>query len=491
MQNVSEDHIRAIIREVIGRLPAEATSSGGQAYRPAATGRTTAIPSVDTGLGVFETMDEAIRAAHAAWPAFRSLTMEKRGEIVAAIRAAAIEGAPEFSAATVEETTMGRVDYKIAKHHIVARLTPGPEIIEPRVFTGDRGLTLVDYAPFGVVGAITPSTHPVPTLVCNAIGFLSGGNTGAFNPHPVSKRVFAHAVQRFNRAIQAAGGPPNVITTVIEPTLDTGRELFTHPLVRLLLVTGGPAVVAEALRAPKRAICAGPGNPPVVVDATADIELAAREITNGAAFDFNVLCTAEKEVFVVEKVADALIAAMRRVGCVLLERHDVDRLAREAYQLTGGVISCSGARLNRDLVGHSPQVLAEAIGLRVPAETPLLIGEVPAEHAFVEEEQLMPFMPIVRVRDVNEAIERAAAAEGGRNHTASMFSHDIAAMSTMARRLECSIFVKNGPTYAGLGHGGEGYTSFSIATPTGEGLTTARTFCRERRCTLVDKFRIV
>jgi aldehyde dehydrogenase len=514
--NISENQIRGLIREVLDRFqpapgqggaspsggPAAgyggAPSGGGSSYAPVYSPPThldTAkrIPSPDLGLGVFETMDQAIRAAKEAFPAFRSLKMTKRREIVEALRAAALENAPDFARGARDETGMGRVDHKIIKHEIVARLTPGPEIIEPKVFTGDRGLTLVDYAPFGVIGAITPSTHPVPTLLCNAICFLSGGNTAAFNSHPAAKRTFADALQKFNRVIQAHGGPPNVITTVMEPTIDTGKELFFHPDVALILVTGGPAVVAEALKAPKRAVCAGPGNPPVVVDETADLELAAREIINGAAFDNNILCIGEKEVFVVEKVFEPLRQAMRRVGCVELERHDIDRLAMEAFMLKSGsqVISCSGARLNRELVGRDAWKLADAIGLKVPRETPMLIGEVPFEHAWVQEEQLMPFLPLVRVRDVWEGIDKAIAAEHNYRHTATIFSHNVKAMSEMARRLEVSIFVKNGPSYAGLGQGGEGYTSFSIATPTGEGLTTARTFCRERRCAMIDKFRIV
>jgi acyl-CoA reductase-like NAD-dependent aldehyde dehydrogenase len=449
-----------------------------------------AIFSPDTGLGVFETMDEAVRAAHEAQPHFHALTLEKRAEIIANIRRVGLEHAEAFAKSAQAETKMGRVDHKHAKHEIVTRFTPGPDFLEPRVFTGDRGLTLIDYAPFGVIGAITPSTHPTPTLINNAISFLSGGNTAAFNPHPAGKRTFAHAVQVLNTAIQEAGGPPNCLTTVIAPTIDSGKELFVHPLVRVLLVTGGPAVVNEALKAPKRAVCAGPGNPPVVVDETADVELAAQEIINGASFDNNILCIGEKEVFVVEKLIDPLMQAMRRKGCAWLEKHDIDRLAVEAFQFEGGV-GCGKGRLNRECVGRSANVLASMIDLEVPEDTPLLIGEVDAEHPWVQEEQLMPFLPIIRVHDWKEGVERALQAEHGYLHTASMFSTNVEHMSEFARRSCVSIFVKNGPTYAGLGEGGEGYTSFSIATPTGEGLTTARTFCRERRCTLIDAFRIV
>jgi len=501
---LSEADVRTIIRQVLERFPAPASSSATSSPASAASGgdgltrpapeRTAAkagdIPSVGAGYGVFETMDQAVDAARAAFPAYRALPIAKRTQLIDAIRKVALENAETIAKAELAETKLGRVDHKIIKLEIVARLSPGPDIIEPRVFTGDRGLTLIDYAPFGVIGAVTPSTHPVATLVCNAIAFLGGGNVGVFNPHPASQKIFAWAIQLFNKELQRLGAPPNCLTTIAKPTIETGKAMFNHPKVALILVTGGPAVVSEALAAPKRAICAGPGNPPVVVDETADIALAAREITNGAVFDNNVLCIGEKEVFVVDKVADALKRGMLGHGCVELDRRDIDRLAIEAFQLTGG-IGCGKARLNRDFVGRDAHVLASSIGLRVPNTTPLLIGEVPADHPWVQNEQLMPFLPIVRVRDAKQGIEQALDAEHGYRHTASIFSRNIATMSEMAQRSEVSIFVKNGPTYAGLGQGGEGYTSFSIATPTGEGLTTARSFCRERRCALIDNFRIV
>ncbi|GAB4313254.1 MAG: aldehyde dehydrogenase EutE [Candidatus Sumerlaeia bacterium] len=480
---IDEGVIRSVVQEVLDAL--ERTGAAGSVGPTIITPGS--APKGPLPPGVFENVDDAVAAARRAHEQLIGLTLERRKEIIAALRRAGLTHAAELARRTVEETKLGRVEDKIAKFKVVAEKTPGPEILEPRAVTGDHGLTVTELAPFGVCVAVTPVTHPVPTLLNNAISMVSAGNGVVFNAHPASKGVFADAIGLFNRAIQDAGGPPNLLTCVKEPTIETGQALFHHKGVNLILVTGGPGVVKEALRAPKRAICAGPGNPPVVVDETADISRAARDIIVGGSFDNNVLCTAEKEIFVVGSVADQLIHEMLQRGCVQLTPVQIDALARVAFDHTDG----GHPRVSRDLVGRCADVLGRAIGLEVPPSTRLLIGETSFDHVFVQGEQLMPFMPIVRVRDVHEAIDKAIAAEHGFRHTCMIHSKNIEHMHIFAKRANCSIFVKNGPNLAGLGAGGEGYTSFSIAGTTGEGITTARTFSRERRCALVDYFRIV
>jgi acyl-CoA reductase-like NAD-dependent aldehyde dehydrogenase len=479
---LSDTEIRSIVEQVLEGLGA----NGGSA--PAA--KSPPPSAASSQMGVFATMDEAANAAADAFPVYRGIKLEKRKQFIQKLRDIGLQYAEDFAHRTVEETGMGRVDHKIKKFELICAKTPGPEIIEPLAFTGDRGLTTVERAPYGTIGAVTPSTHPVPTLLNNAISILSAGNTVVFNAHPASTRVFAYAMDIFNRALTAVGAPPNLMTCVAVPTIESAQAMFQHPRVRVLLVTGGPGVVRAALQSNKKAITAGPGNPPVVVDETGDIPTAAREIIRGASFDHNIICTAEKEVFCVDRAFDALMREMIKQGCLQLTRDQIDALAVQAFQFEGGV-GCSKPNLNRDMVGRSASVIAKTIGLRVPEETPLLIGETDNDHPFVQEEQMMPFLPLVRCRDFEEALERAFAAEHAFGHTATIFSRNIDHMHRMAVKMNVSIFVKNGSTLSGLGAGGEGYTSFSIASPTGEGLTTARTFTRERRCTLVDHFRIV
>ena len=439
--------------------------------------------------GLFSSMDEAVAAARAAFRALDAMSLAKRGELIAAIRVVMRDQAELLARRAHEETGLGRPEDKLQKNLLVIEKTPGPEILQPLAWTGDAGLSLVERAPYGVIGAITPVTNPTSTIINNAISMIAAGNAVVFNVHPSAKQVCSYQIQVINRAIVAAGGPANLVTAIVEPTIESAQALMRHPGIRVLLVTGGPAVVKEAMRSGKRAICAGPGNPPVVVDETADIDKAGRDIVFGGGFDNNVICVDEKEIFVVDRVADQLKAAMCAHGAVEVPSHKLRALERVIFSELGaprqhGVI-------NKQWVGKYAGDILREIGISAGREVRLALVEVPLEHPLVWTEQLMPVMPLVRVRSCDEAIDLAIEAEHGFGHTASMWSRNIDKLSRMAREVDCSIFVKNGPNVAGLGYHGEGYTSFSIASPTGEGLTSALTFSRIRRCTMVDHFRIV
>ena len=481
-QSVDEQQVRRIVEEVVQRavgagvaVPAGATAAG--------------VPGGSRGqaVGVFDNVDEAVAAADRAQKALVAGTLADRKRIIEAIRQMTRDRAEEFSRLTLEETGMGRVDDKVQKHLLAADLTPGVEDLQTYSVSGDHGLMVEEMAPYGVIAAITPSTHPVPTLVNNAISMIAAGNAAVVNPHPGAKGVSAYAAQRVNEAIVQAGGPVNLVTMIGEPTIESANQLFVHRGVRLILVTGGPGVARAAMAAPKKAIVAGPGNPPVVVDETADLARAGRDIVAGASFDNNVICIGEKQVFVVESVADELKAQMLRNSAHELGADQIDALAKAAFtQGEGG-----HWQLNRELVGRNACVLAERIGVKLDEHLRLLIGETSADNLFVVEEQMMPFLPIVRVPNVDYAIRAAIESERGLCHSAMIHSRNIENMHNMARLVDTTIFVKNGPSFAALGVGGEGTSTYSIAGFTGEGITTARTFTRRRRCTLVDYFRII
>ncbi len=439
--------------------------------------------------GVFPTVDAAVAAARSAFRELNQMTLAKRHEIIAGIRAAMRGEADVLARMAHEETGLGRHEDKLQKNLLVVEKTPGPESLQPLAWSGDAGLSLVERAPYGVIAAITPVTNPTSTIINNSISILSAGNAVVFNAHPSAKNVCTYQIQLINRAIVAAGGPANLATTVMDPTIETAQALMKHPGVRMLLVTGGPGVVQEAMRSGKRAVCAGPGNPPVVVDETADVDKAGRDITFGGGFDNNVICTDEKEIFVVDAVADRLKAAMCAHGAVEVPSHRLRALEKVIFKEMGS--PRKPGVTNKQWVGKYAGAILAEIGIPAGKEVRLALVEVPVEHPLVWTEQLMPVMPLVRVRSCDEAIDLAVQAEHGFGHTASMWSRNIDKLSRMAREIDCSIFVKNGPTLAGLGYHGEGFTSFSIASPTGEGLTSAITFSRIRRCTLVDHFRIV
>jgi acyl-CoA reductase-like NAD-dependent aldehyde dehydrogenase len=353
----------------------------------------------------------------------------------------------------------------------------------------EKGLTLTERAAWGVIGAITPVTNPLATITCNAIGMIAGGNSVVFNVHPGAKRVSCRLVGLLNAAIMASGGPQNLLCAMSEPTIESANALMKHPGIALLVVTGGPGVVKAAMGSGKKAICAGPGNPPCVVDATADIAKAGKDIVAGASFDNNVVCICEKEVLAVAAIADRLKEEMRRNGAFELTGAQIEAVTKLVIASPGGP-DREGAP-NKAWVGKDPCEIARAAGIEAPAGTRLLLMEVGREHPLVWTEQLMPVLPLVRMWDVDDAIDFAVKVERGCRHSAMVHSQDIDVLSRMSRVMNCSLFVKNGPCYVGLGQGGAGYTSFTIASPTGEGITSPRTFTRERRCTLVGAFGIV
>ncbi len=471
MAQIDEKLITKVITEVLTRMQSQAP----------------AIRTVQSGYGVYESMDEACEAAHRSFVKLREQGVTARKKAIQAIRRLCVQHATEWGGIEFAETKIGRLDHKIEKLRICGDLVPGVEMLDRMAFSGDFGLTIIDFAPWGVIGAVTPSTHSVPTLTGNAINMVAAGNAVVFNPHPAAANCAAVAIRAYNEAIFQEIGISDLLTTVSKPSLETFDAMCKHAKVRLLCVTGGPAVVAAAMKTGKRAICAGPGNPPVVVDESADLARAAKSIIQGASYDNNLLCIGEKEVFVVDSVADKLMTELQSAGAVRLDAAQVEALAEKAFVFPQGKgAGCPHPVVNRDLVGRDAAVLAKAIGLQVLPATQLLFGETKADHVFVDEEQMMPFMPVVRVPDVDSAIKEAIKAEHGYKHTAVMHSQNIRNLTRMAQAVDTTLFIKNGPSMTGLGLGGEGFLSFSIATPTGEGVTTPMTFTRSRRCVLVE-----
>ncbi|WP_127147250.1 aldehyde dehydrogenase family protein [Veillonella sp. VA139] len=433
--------------------------------------------------GVFDTMEAAIDASEVAQRELLSFSLQERNAFVDAIRETVLQKdhLEMISLMAVEETGIGRYSDKLIKNRVAAVKTPGKEVLETRAMTGHDGLTIEEFCPFGVIGAITPTTNPTETIINNSISMIVGGNTVVFSPHPRAKKVSTILVQMINKALEAAGAPNNLVTMVREPSIESTQCMMSHPKVRLLVATGGPGIVNQVLSSGKKAIGAGAGNPPVVVDETAHIEQAAKDIVSGASFDNNVPCIAEKEVFVVESVADQLVYHMKKNGAY--EITDISMLDTLVEKVTK-----KDGKPNPDFVGKSAKDLLALVGIVVDDSIRLIIARTSEHHHLVTEEMMMPILPIVAVPNVDIAIECAYRAELGNRHTAMMHSQNLEKLSKMARLLETTIFVKNAPSYAGIGVGGEGHTTFTIAGPTGEGITCARSFCRIRRCVLSEAF---
>jgi len=474
---VEERTVRDIVAKVVGEY------FTAQQEKGAAASGTEGQP------GIFSEMDELIDAAQKAQLELMKMSLEKRKDIIRSIREIMLENLSTLCSMAVEETSMGNCRDKEIKNTLAIAKTPGVEDLEPYSYTDDYGLTLIERSPYGVIGSITPSTNPTETLICNGIGMVAAGNAVVFNPHPAAKKTSNFTISLFNKAILRAGGPANLLATISEPTIETAQSMMKHPKINLLVVTGGPGVVKAAMGSGKKVIAAGPGNPPCVVDETADLSQAARDIVNGAGLDNNIVCICEKEILAVDRIADQLKETMKGYGAYELNREQTERV-------TSLVIADPGrpgheGAPNKKYVGKDAVVIAREIGVQVSEDTKILLCEVERDHPLVWTEQLMPVIPLVRMGSADEAINFSLECEHGFKHTASIHSKNIDNLSRMAKVMNCSIFVKNGPNYAGLGHHGAGFTSFTIASPTGEGLTRARTFTRERRCSLIGHFRIV
>lgn len=459
--SVQEREIEEIVRKVLEEL----SSAGSK-------------PQSSSGHGIFLEMNDAIAAAESAQKELIKLSLAERGKIIESIRKAAIESAELFAQMAVEETGMGKYQDKVRKNILAAEKSPGIEDLKTESFSGDNGLTVVELSAYGVIGSITPTTNPTETIICNSIGMIAAGNSVVYSPHPTAKKTSIKAIEVLNKAIVAAGGPNNVITTVQEPTIEQANIMMKHKKIKLLVATGGPGVVKAVLSSGKKAIGAGAGNPPAVVDETADLEKAAKDIIDGCSFDNNLPCVAEKEVIVVEKVADYLVSYMKKNGAFLITNKE------QIEQLTELVVDKGHA--NKNFVGKDVAYILRQIGIDAPADARVAIMNVEGNHPLVSAELMMPILPIVRVKDVDAAIDLAVEVEHGFRHTAIMHSKNVDNLTKFAKAIQTTIFVKNGPSYAGIGFGGEGYTTFTIAGPTGEGLTSAKNFARRRKCVLVD-----
>ena len=498
MSAVNETLIRDVVAEVLGRIGGVTTTTSTKPAAPVSapapacgcSGKSHSGAALRGKFGVFQNADEACVAAHEAFLQLSEQGVAGRNKVVKLIKDICDTKAEEWGKLELDETKIGRLDHKIEKLK-AQRGIPGTEFLNPYGLSGDHGITLEEYAPFGVIGAVTPSTHSIPTMACNIISMVAAGNAAVFNSHPGAYKCAVTAARFFNQAIHRELAIENLACIVEPPTLESFGAIGKHELVKLLCVTGGPGVVKAAMSSGKRAVCAGPGNPPVLVDGTSCLDNAAKCVVFGAAYDNNLLCIGEKEVFVLEPFFDKFMAALEKQGAYRLNSSQIETLAKAAFVFPPGQgAGCPHPVVNRDLIGKDPEVLAKAAGATIPRGTQLLIGETSADHLFVEEEQMMPFLPVVRVKSIAEGVAAAKKAEHGYKHSAIIHSHDVSNLTAMARELETTLFIKNGSCLAGLGAGGEGYSNFSIATTTGEGICNPRTFTRVRRCVMVDKLRI-
>ncbi|MCC6580798.1 MAG: aldehyde dehydrogenase [Phycisphaeraceae bacterium] len=468
--------IASVVQEVLKQMAPGKTVATASVMTPARSVSTT---------GMFDNVDMAVEAAWKAQDQLASAGLNVRDGIVKLLKRIAGENAQAWGKVELDETKLGRLDHKIAKLQLLEKI-PGVEFLKTHAHSGDAGIGLDEAAPWGVIGVITPVTHSIPTVTANAIAMIAAGNAMVVNAHPSGAKCLAMACSVYNQAIKAKFNIDPLICVIETPTLRSAEEIFQHPRIPLLVATGGPAVARAAMKQPKRAIVAGPGNPPVVVDETANFDVAAKSIIQGGGFDNNLLCIGEKEVFVVASVFDKMMAAMRKAGAVELSAGYIEKLTAAAIRFDK-----DHHAVNKEFIGKDTQVLGKMVGLNIADGVDLLFGETAESNPFVAEEQMMPFVPFVRVPDFEHALELAITHEHGFGHTAIIHSNNLEHITRMGQAMNTTLFAVNGPSTGCLGIGGEGYPSYSIATPTGEGVTNPLTFTRFRRMSVSGAMRIV
>ena len=471
MAEIDQEKIRSIVAQVIENIKKQGLIDDSDLQKSSLSS------TVKGQSGVFPDVESAIRSAKYAQKELVAMGMEKRKEIIIAIREAGIKNARMLAEMTVQETGMGRVEDKVQKNEGAAGLTPGIEDLTSEVKTGNRGMLLVEWTPYGLINAITPSTNPTSTVIHNSICMISAGNSVIFSPHPLAKECTLKAMTLINDAIVKIGGPENLLVSVADPTLRTAKEIMDHTDVDMIVATGGAGVVRVALSSGKKALAAGPGNPPVIVDETADISKSAIHITNGASFDNNLLCIGEKEVFVVQEVADKLIDEMVKNGCYLAK-------GREATAVADLVTE--DGKPNKDYIGKDASYILEKAGIKASSNTRVVILETDADHPLVMQEYLMPVLPIVKVRNFEEALEYALKAEQGFRHTSIIHSKNIDRITKFVQTMRTTVMVVNGCSLASMGFEAEGIITLTIAGTTGEGYTTPKNFAQQSRITMVD-----
>lgn len=432
---------------------------------------------------VFSNVTDAVLAARGAYGRYAELTLNERQEILEAVRRALLPRVEEIAVLTAAETGMGNVFDKVKKLRLAIEKTPGVEDLVTEVNTGDHGMTLYELSAFGVICAIHPCTNPCATLISNTIGMLAAGNAVIHCPHPRAVNVSQFVTGIISGAVRDLCGIDNLVVTLTEGLIADTTEVMSHPDVDLVVCTGGGHVLRQAMSCGKKVIGAGPANPVVIVDETADLERAARDIVLGASFDNNLMCTSEKGIVAVESIKDSLVSQLLRSEVYYTEDpSEIGRLLNAAVT--------EDQVINKKLEGRPAAEILRAAGINCDKKVRLIVARTEKTHPFATLELLMPLIPLVTAKDFDEALETALELEQGFRHTAAIHSESIEHLNRAAKKMQTSVFVKNGPSLLGIGFDKEGHTSFTVATATGEGTTSARHFARRRRCTLTSGFSI-
>ncbi len=469
---IDEKTVESIVRSVIENLPGSSAASSLKS--------TSVATSAD---GLFENIDQAIEAAKEAQQQLMRMGKDMRYRIVDSIRRECRKHIDRFAKITVEETKMGNYQDKRLKVRVAIDWTLGPEELEVKTFSSHNGTQSFERAPYGVIGAIIPMTNPAPTIINNSITMISAGNAVVFLPHPASSQCTLEAFKAIHKGILDAGGPPNLIAATREAKIQNVSRIFKSPDINMISTTGGPQIVELSMKSGKRAIGAGPGNPPVIVDDTADLENAASEIAFGAAFDNNILCNDEKVIILLRSIADSFLSAISKNNTMVLS-------SDQAAKITDLLIK--DGEIVKEFMGKDCPLILEKAGISFDNSAKLAVFVADSEsHPLVQHEQMLPVVPILLADTFEQAVDIACRVEHGFMHTAMVHSRNVDRITYFGQRINTLNLIVNGASQRSAGTIAEGGTSWTLSGATGEGHTVPSTFTRQRKVTMYKSMNFV
>ena len=416
---------------------------------------------LDKDLQARQEARQLLKAAEQAQKLLADFPQEKIDTIVRAISDAFYAAAPELADMAVRETGFGNVDDKIEKNRFASkRVWQAVEHMKTvGVLKEDPSEKLWEVAvPVGVIAAIIPSTNPTSTVCYKAMIALKAGNTIVFSPHPKAIACTLRAAQIVARAAEAAGAPKGSVACLSIPSMDGCRELMSGEQTRLILATGGPAMVRAAYSSGKPAIGVGAGNGPAYIHHSADVGHAMDCIARSKTFDYGTVCASEQSIVVERSMEQQVMEAGRQRGFYFMNTDEAGRLAKLLFKPNG--------TLNPDIVGKSATVLAEKAGFPVPHGTKVLVAreqEAGPTRPY-SMEKLCPVLAFF-VMDNEEAVLSKAVevlTHEGSGHTFAMHARDVDAVRRFALKIPVSRFLVNTP--AALGGIGQSTALFPALT---------------------------
>lgn len=412
------------------------------------------------------------RAGKAASGILAGYDAKQIDRIVQSMVRAAEANAAELAALAVEETGFGKIDDKIFKNRLAS--TELYESIQDAKTVGvireDKTNQMIEIAePVGLLMGIIPSTNPTATTIFKSIIAIKARNGIVFSPHPSALKSIKRTAELMHTAAVEAGAPEGIIGCVAKPSMPATQELMKCDEIAMIIATGGSAMVKSAYSAGKPALGVGPGNVPAYIERTADIPKAVANIIASKTFDNGTICASEQSVIVEESIRSQVIAEFQRQGGYFMNQEETAKVAAKLF--------VKGHAMSPRLVGRSPQVIAEAAGIRIPAEVKVLLGEQQGvgEGFPLSYEKLTTVLAFYTVQDWREACDLSIRLlrNGGVGHSFSIHTQNHDMVMEFAQKPVFRILVNTGSTQGGVGASTGLAPSFTLGCGTWGGSATS------------------